>query len=74
MFCNNGIYRDVTLPVDGWCVMTCQHVHNGGYCMLALLFELMILMFWWLSYYCSKDLLSEFVYMLAGHNTSTVNR
>jgi hypothetical protein len=30
MFCKNGIYRDVTLPVDGWCAMTCQHVHNHG--------------------------------------------
>jgi hypothetical protein len=30
MFCNNGIYRDVTLPVDGWCAMTFQHVHNRG--------------------------------------------
>jgi hypothetical protein len=25
MFCNNGIYRDVTLLVDGWCAMACQH-------------------------------------------------
>jgi hypothetical protein len=23
MSCNNGIYRDVTLPVDGWCAMFC---------------------------------------------------
>jgi hypothetical protein len=29
-FYNNGIYRDVTLPVDGRCAMTSQHVHNGG--------------------------------------------
>jgi hypothetical protein len=42
--------------------------------MIALLFEVIILMFWWLSYYCSKDLLSGFAYMLAGQNTSTVNR
>jgi hypothetical protein len=34
---------------------------------------LLILMFCWLSYFCSKDMLSEFAYMLAGHNTSTVN-
>jgi hypothetical protein len=27
-----------------------------------------------ISYYCSKDMLSEFVYMLAGHTTSTSNR
>ena len=40
------------------------------YCMIALLFEVIILMFWWLSYYCSKDMLSEFAYMLAGRNTS----
>jgi hypothetical protein len=27
-------------------------------------------MFRWLSYYCSKDILSKFAYMLAGRNTS----
>jgi hypothetical protein len=27
MFCNNGIYSDVALYVDGWCTMVCQHVH-----------------------------------------------
>jgi hypothetical protein len=31
-------------------------------------------MFWWLSYYYSKDMLSEFVYMLVSHYTSTVSR
>jgi hypothetical protein len=30
MFSNNGIYRDVTLLVGGWCAMACQHVHNLG--------------------------------------------
>ena len=44
------------------------------YCLIVLLLEVTTLMFWWLSYYCSKDLLSGFTYMLAGHNTSTVNR
>jgi hypothetical protein len=29
-FCNIGIYRDVTLPVDGWSAMISQHVHNRG--------------------------------------------
>jgi hypothetical protein len=44
------------------------------YFKLTSLFEGMILMFWWLSYYRSKDMLSKFVYMFACHNTSTVNR
>jgi hypothetical protein len=43
------------------------------YCKIALLFEVMILTFWCLLYYWSKDLISGFAYMLAGHNTSTVN-
>ena len=30
MSLNNGIYRDATLLVDGWCAMACQHVHNLG--------------------------------------------
>ena len=40
------------------------------YCLIVLLLEVTTLMFWWLSYYCSKDMLSEFAYMLAGRNTS----
>jgi hypothetical protein len=27
---SSGVYLDVTLPVDCWCVMACQHVHNFG--------------------------------------------
>jgi hypothetical protein len=77
MFCNNGIYRDVTLLVDGWCAMVCQLVHNLGehvfFAWSHCLFKVMIPMFWWLSYFCSKDMLSGFAYILAGHKTSTVN-
>jgi hypothetical protein len=38
--------------------------------LIVLLFEVMTLMFWWLSYYCSKDMLSEFAYMLVGRISS----